>query len=126
MIRPMFYTENMPADDVGVCSLSFLFLSLTFRGLSNSFHRANSISLLVLSILSARQGHIDLCLLLNLGSTRKVLKLNIFSCHATAQGAQWVASKTRPLFWDKLLAIVGEKRRHCHSSVTLKFWRSTE
>lgn len=42
-------------------------------------------------------------------STRKVLQLNIFSCHATAQGAQWVASKAQPLFWDKLLAIVGEK-----------------
>lgn len=74
--------------------------------------------ILMLSILSARQGHIDLCLLRNLSSTRKVLQLNIFNRHATAQGAQWVASKARPLFWVKLLAMVGKK--DCHFSITLK------
>lgn len=67
--------------------------------------------ILMLSILSARQEHIDLCLLLNLSSRRKVLQLNIFSRHATARGAQWVASKARPLFWAKLLAMVGKKER---------------
>lgn len=70
MIKPMCYTENMPADDVGVCMLKLLVLSSTLGEFSNSLHSANSISLLMLPILSARQGHIDLCLLLNLAQER--------------------------------------------------------
>lgn len=112
----------MPADDVGICMLSFLFLCLTLGGFFNSFYRANSLSLFMLPILSARQGYIDLCLLLNLSSTRKVLQLNIFSCHAIASSAQWVTSKALSLFWDKLLQLL-ENGGHCHSSITLMAWQ---
>lgn len=91
------------------CVHCHFFFCVTLGGFSNSLHRA------IAFLYSCFQVHLpdkDIqywSMFASKSSTRKVLEMNIFSFHTTAQDALWVASEEQLLFWDKLLAIVGKK-----------------